>query len=119
MTGRESRPTMGAAPLVIAATAPSRTQPTDCCRDTAAEVVREVTAALATIKASAIELTSFAPLLDGFTYTRPEDDPDDEPRNAYDEAIVAALMLDSDVDSLLERVRRVAWLHDLDHGRTR
>jgi hypothetical protein len=82
----------------------------------AAEIVREVNAALAGIKAAGDVLAAFASMLDGVTYTQPEDDPDDEPRNAYDEASMAAMMLGSEVDELLDRVRRVAWLHDLDHS---
>ena len=97
---RESRPT-GAAPEIPAkASTDTITVPNACCANTVAEILREVAAGLSGIKSSAEMLASGVA-------------PDD------DDAVMAEMMLNEEIETLLDRVRRVAWLHDLDHGRTR
>jgi hypothetical protein len=95
MSTQESRPT-GAAPEIPAKASTDSVNPGACCRDTVAEIIREVAAGLVGIKFTAETLAA-----------------------SGDDEIMAEMMLDEEVETLLDRVRRLAWLHDLDHGRTR
>jgi hypothetical protein len=119
MSTRESRPTGAAPESSTKTTTDMITVPTDCCRETTAEVVREVTAALADLKAATDRLWGLCAVQEGDTYTLATDDPSDEPRDAYVDAPAASCEVDDLIVELRTRVRRVAWLHDLDHSRTR
>jgi hypothetical protein len=119
MSTRESRPTGAAPESSTKTTTDMITVPTDCCRDMASEVVRECTAALVDLKAAADRLYGLSGVQEGDTYTLATDDPSDEPRDAYADALAASCEVDDLIVELRTRVRRVAWLHDLDHGRTR